>query len=127
MRGDRGYSVVQLTDMVVDFNRLKDDDGLNLTANPLKMIDAGRIYRINGTFEEVLDQLKRSYRFVGLEEGQSRFDWLMKMQEEVQKQREGKITDEFVDHINRTYFARFGYGYKATKQDMIKHFSRFSL
>jgi len=121
-----GYVMLQLTDMVVELDRFQSNR-VNLTANPLKMSSEGRVYRIDGTFDEVLDELRKGYRFVGPSEGQGPMTWKIGIQDEVTQQRAAKITDEFIEYVNRLYFGTF-YGTRpVTKEEMLEHFKRFRI
>jgi hypothetical protein len=53
--------------------------------------------------------------------------WKIGVQDEVTQQRAAKITDEFVEHVNRLYFGTF-YGTRpVTKEEMLEHFKRFHI
>jgi len=121
---NKGYSLIQFTDMVVDYDRFQSKSTRpNLTANSMKMSGAGRNYRIDGTFEEVMAELKAHYKFIGPEENEMMLNWFMRSRSEVQNQREGKITKEFVDYANQDYYSEFYPKHPATKKDLVEHFS----
>ncbi len=125
-RGRKGYVIPQLTDMVVDYETF-EGAGVNLTANRMKMSDAGRLFRIDGTFDEIMQELREHYRFVRPEDGQSEYAWRTAIKEEIKRQREEKIDDEFVERVNREYYSWFSPKYPATKESMLEHFNRVRL
>src|SRR3989344_1786424 len=124
-RRNKGYVIVQLTDMTVDCDRLMKGQKPSLSANAMKMNSAGRTYRIDGTFEDIESRLNESFRIVGPEDGEMYTSWLLKMREEISRQRIDKIDDEFIARVNREYYSR--QGYQTTKEELVRHFDNFGI
>lgn len=124
-RRNKGYVIVQLTDMMVDCDRLMKGKKPSLSANAMKMNSAGRTYRIDGTFDDIEAQLKERFRIVGPKDGEMYTSWILKMREEINGQRTDKIDDEFVANVNREYYSR--QGYQTTREELVKHFSNFGI
>jgi len=100
-----GYVLVQLTDLITD-NVRTSDGRLNtiLDVNTQKMASYDR-FRVDGTFEEVMAELRAAgYNFTAPKEGETNLEWYVRMQEIIQTERQGKVTEELVRRANDTVY-----------------------
>ncbi len=120
-RIEKGYVIFQLTDIVLDLMNTPIM-GANLTANDFKMSTQGEKYIIDSNYNYIIEELKKNYKFIRPEKGEGLITFLQKYRTLIQEQRREKITDEFVDRVNKLYFSKYRWIKQTIKKDLIKHF-----
>lgn len=125
IENDRGYIIIQLTDMIVDMNKFPEynTSQIRIDINPLKMASAGREYRIDGDFNDILEDLKKTYDFIGPEEDEMPFSWFMKIRKDIKEKQIENISPEFVDHVNEVYYNTFFWSKPVTRDSLIEEFA----
>jgi len=134
----RGYVLIQLTDMIIDAQKLPAESfkGAKINVNPEKMAAQGNDYLVFANPASMVDMmafgidpsasgiLPAKYRMIGLGDGELPTDFFRKIRSEAREQREARMTPQLIDHVNDQYYGRMPRNPKATIESMRELFVR---